>query len=112
MGHSCCCAYVFLRLAKNIFTFMWWFVKLCLHLNMDLKIGQIGTVESRFSKSMSKMKIVSFTETNKYMRCVRVDVSDKAPKRIKEQLYLFSTKTMIQKGSHMGNTKIHFDGLA
>lgn len=76
---------------------------------MGLETGQIGVVKSRFSNSESKMKIVSFTDSGQYMRCIRIDISDKAPKRIKDQLFLFSTSTMIQKGSHMGNTKIYFD---
>jgi len=79
---------------------------------MNLQIGQIGTVKSNFSKSESKMKIVSFTDSMQYMRCKRVDLPEKAPKRIKNQIFLFSTKTMILKGSHIGNTKIYFDELA
>jgi len=30
-----CCAYVILRLGKNIFTFIWWLVNLCLLLGID-----------------------------------------------------------------------------
>ena len=75
---------------------------------MDLKIGQIGVVEGRFSKSKTRMRIVSFTDSGQYIRCVDIDVPSHFPKRIKDQLFLFSTKTMIQKGSHMGNVKISF----
>jgi len=75
---------------------------------VTIKTEQIGVVKTRFSKNTQKMIVVSFTPSFKYMRCKLYPTPKNVPNRIKNELYLFSTDTFNQKGSHMGNSAISF----
>jgi hypothetical protein len=65
-------------------------------------IGQTGRWDQRFRKEQSDevLTIVSFTPSGKFMRVT----STKG-----KLVYLFSTETLILKGSHMGNSGIRFN---
>jgi len=65
------------------------------------KVGQTGKWSQKFKKKQRDevLTIASFTPSKRFMRVTSTKGS---------AIYLFSTDTLLLKGSHMGNSSINF----